>query len=381
MLTPAQIDDLTIAAGNLTCDVQEYLLASVCQALAQVARLTSAQAYQVWRLRAMGVTLPELEQELQKRLSITRKRAGDLVREYLLMGWEQDAERLLKAGLEAEKIKSISGDIRRITEAAITMTDGSLKDITKSLGMIDRNGLWHPLRETYLDGCDRVWKMSISGAESWQKAVQDESRSLWSQGVRVIDYESGVHTTVDVAVRRACISSLGAAQAEINTRLGDELGLDGMEITAHAASAPDHEPIQGKQYRREAFDALNAGLKRRIGTLNCGHAAFPVLYGTAPQYTDEELKKFRDDNAAGVMVDGKSMSQYEATQYMRAMERRMRKQVRRAITLQSAGDADGLARVQSRLTTMRAEYRRFARAAHLTPQLERVWIADGRLEV
>jgi len=381
MLTPEQIDELNTAAEQLTCPAVEYIIEQLVKGWTKAGRLTGEAAYQVWRLQQLGVTLPEIEKELQKKLGAAAVEAGSLTRRWLDVSWAADVERLTSYGIDSGKIERVGGDIRRIIQAAVTLTEGSMKDVTKTLGLIDRNGLWQPLRQVYLDGCDRVWTLSISGAESWLKAVQDESRNLWREGVKVVDYESGRRTTVDVAVRRALLSSLGSAQAEINKVMGDELGLDGMEITAHAASAPDHEPYQGRQFKRETYDLINAGLRRRISTLNCGHVAFPVLYGTPTQYTAEELEKMRTDNERGVEVDGKTYTQYEATQELRRLERQMRKQYRKGLTCQNSGDTEGLSQCKSRLTTMRAEYRRFARAAHLTPQLERVWVPDGRLEV
>ena len=38
-------------------------------------------------------------------------------------------------------------------------------------------------------------------------------------------------------------------------------------------------------------------LVRRIGTLNCGHSAFPIILGVdSPQYTPEELEEMRQEN-------------------------------------------------------------------------------------
>jgi hypothetical protein len=116
-----------------------------------------------------------------------------------------------------------------------------------------------------------------------------------------IDYESGIITSVEAAVRRNLMSALGTMQAEISQQNHDDLGCDGWEISAHGASAPDHEPIQGKQYTDAKYNALNRSLIRRIGTLNCGHAAFPIILGVnEPQYSAAELEQFRQANEKGV---------------------------------------------------------------------------------
>ncbi|MEG1391090.1 MAG: phage minor capsid protein [Angelakisella sp.] len=77
---------------------------------------------------------------------------------------------------------------------------------------------------------------------------------------------------------------------------------------------PDHEPYQGRQYSDEAYSKLNNSLVRRIGTLNCGHAAFPIIMGVnEPQYSPQELQQFATDNEQGVTYQGRRYTQYEAT--------------------------------------------------------------------
>lgn len=159
----------------------------------------------------------------------------------------------------------------------------------------------------------------------------------------------------------------------------DSFGCDGWEISAHANSAPDHEPIQGKRYSDAEYAALNNSLVRRIGTLNCGHAAFPIILGVSkPQYTPEELEKFREDNAKGVTVDGKHYTGYEATQMQRKLERAMRKQKRRVLTAEASGDKEALSVAQTRLQRLRQEYGRFSKAAGLRTEPERLHVATAQ---
>ena len=129
---------------------------------------------------------------------------------------------------------------------------------------------------------------------------------------------------------------------------------DGWEISAHANSAPDHEPIQGQQYSDADYTALNNSLVRRIGTLNCGHAAFPIILGVSiPQYTPEELEKFRTDNATGIDYQGRRYTGYEATQVQRKVERAIRTQKRRIIIDEATGDKEKLQTDQIRLVRLR----------------------------
>lgn len=162
-------------------------------------------------------------------------------------------------------------------------------------------------------------------------------------------------------------------QEQISQHNHDALGCDGWEISAHAGSAPDHEPIQGKQYRDEVYTRLNDSLKRRIGTLNCGHSAMPIIFGVNdPQYTEKELEDFRQKNEEGVNIDGKKYTLYEATQRQRSIERSIRKKKHHILIDEELGDAEKLQQDQIRLQILKQEYHRFSKAANLPEQYERL---------
>lgn len=151
------------------------------------------------------------------------------------------------------------------------------------------------------------------------------------------------------------------------------MGCDGWEISAHGGSAPDHEPIQGKQYPDKVFEKLNNSLVRRIGTLNCGHSAMPVILGVnEPQYTAEELEEFRRKNEEGITYEGKHYTLYEATQRQRSLERSIRKTKRKILIDEATGDSEKLQQDQIRLVRTREEYHRFSKAAGLPEQYERM---------
>ena len=171
-----------------------------------------------------------------------------------------------------------------------------------------------------------------------------------------------------------------------------------MEITANSNIATENEPIQGKQYPDREYEALNSSLRRRIGTLNCGHAAFPIILGVSqPQYSQRELEKFRTDNEKGVTVEGRHYTGYEAAQMQRRLERAIRTQKRRVMVDEAAGDTEKLAQDRTRLNVLHQRYREFSKAAGLrtqyerteaagvgekpTPVLERLNFAQGTAEV
>ena len=379
MLTPEQVAALRDKAGQITDPITDFLLEDIARRISEAGQLTSTAAYQVWRAQQLGVSRKEIKKELRKRLKVSQKEIEQLLTQSAEVGYNFDLKRLPHA--QAVPFEQ-SESLQQIVAAAVELAQEDFTNLTQTLGMVDPFGNALPLQDVYRSCTDFAFKQVITGAADYNTAIRRATKNLAEKGVLTIDYASGVHTSLEAAVRRNIMGGLGLMQEQITQHNHDELGCDGWEISAHANSAPDHEPIQGKQYSDAAYEALNNSLVRRIGTLNCGHAAFPIILGVnEPQYSPEELEKFREDNQKGVIVDGKHYTGYEATQMQRKLERSMRLQKRRILTAEATGDKDALAVAQTRLQRLRQEYSRFSKAAGLRTQEERIQVAGfGRKE-
>ena len=231
----------------------------------------------------------------------------------------------------------------------------------------------HELTQAYQQACDFAFQKVSTGAQDYISAVREATANLAKKGIRTIDYESGVHTSLEAAVRRNIMGGMGIMQEQISQHNHDFLGCNGWEISAHAASAPDHEPIQGKQYTDEEYTQLNNSLVRRIGMLHCGHYAFGVILGVhSPQYTPEELEQMRRENEEGFTYEGKHYTMFEATQRQRNLERAAKDRKRRILIDEQLGDKDKLQNDQIRLQMIKQEYSRFSKAAGLPTQHARM---------
>lgn len=177
------------------------------------------------------------------------------------------------------------------------------------------------MQEVYHKCMDFAFMRVSTGAADYNTAIRQATKNLADKGVYVIEYGSGVHTSLEAAVRRNVMGGLGLMQEQISQRTHDDLGADGWEIDAHNNSAPDHEPIQGHQYSDADYAALNNSLIRRIGTLNCGHSARPIILGVSPsQYSPEELEQMRQKNETGIPYSGRHYTGYAAAQRQRKLE-------------------------------------------------------------
>ena len=371
MLTPSQINALSELSQQAMQPVVDFLLGDISRRISQAGQFTSSAAYQIWRTQALGVDRKTIEKELQKRLKVSKKELEKLLKQSAEVGYNFDMKGFGRKAIPFTENTSL----QQIIDAAVKLADKDFKNITQTLGFVDPFGNTKEITEAYISSCDYAFNQVITGATDYNTAIRNAPKNLADKGIHTIDYESGVHTSLEAAVRRNFMGGLGLMQEQISQSNHDAFGANGWEISAHAASAPDHEPIQGKQYTDEEFEELNNSLARRIGTMHCGHAAFPIIIGVnEPQYTPEQLEKFKEDNKKGVTYNGRHYTSYEATQKQRQIERVIRRQKRRVLSAEKRGDKDALLTSQIKLRRLNEEYGRYSNAVGLPTQRERAQV-------
>lgn len=375
MLTPEQIEALRDAASHITDPINDYLIGDIARRISEAGQLTSTAAYEVWMAQQLGTSQRQVKKEVRKRLKVSNRELKKLMTQAAEVGYDFDLKRLPVQAVPFRANESL----QQIVAAAVELAGKDLNNITQTLGMVDPFGKALPLQDVYRSCTDFAFKQVITGASDYNTAIRTACANIAKYGVRTIDYESGVHTSLEAAVRRNIMGGLGLMNEQIEQVNHDEMGCNGWEISAHANSAPDHEPIQGKQYSDAEYTALNNSLVRRIGTLNCGHVAFPIILGiNSPQYSDAELTDLRRQNEVGITYQGKHYTGYEATQMQRKIERSIRVQKNRILVDKATGDADKRTIDQIKLRQLNEEYRRFSQAAGLRTESERMWIAKTK---
>ena len=365
MLTPDQVSGLQILFERLTDPVSEYLIRDIARRIQEAGQMTSTAAYQAYKLQTLGKTMSEIQEQIALLLSVSADQAAEIIQAAVEYGYNLDADRLGGSVSFADNVHA-----QQVTDAAVKLARRDLTNITQTIGFaVGKRG--ENLTSAYERAMDFAFMQVSTGATDYNTAIRRACAGLVRDGIQQIDYESGRYATLEVAARRNLMSTTGDAVNQITQRNHDDMGADGWEIDAHSNSAPDHEPIQGKQYSDAEFERLNRSLVRPIGTLNCGHNASPIILGVSePQYAASELRKMRTDNAKGVTYEGREFaSMYEATQYQRRIERAIRAQKRRMWTATPDKEQDE----KIRLRALQSEYRRFSSAVNLRTEEERLY--------
>ncbi len=378
MLNPDEIQSLRDLSIQIINPIQEYIIIDICERIALSGQFTATADYQAFRADTLGVHWKQLQKEIAKRLGVSVLDVERLYTEAAQRSYTDDVRRINTAWPDFSNNPSV----RQMTRAAAEMAGRDLRNVTRTMGMIDPAGRELPLKEFYGKAMDYVFQNVAYGVMDYNTAVSIASTRLAAKGITAIGYQSGVKTSLEAAVRRNVMGGLGLMVEQISQHNHDTMGANGWEMSAHAMSAPDHEPYQGRQYTDAEWVTLNglpplpgapsdkpqaSGiLARRVGTLNCGHTAAPIIIGVSePQYTPEQLAELARANAEGVTVDEKHYTNYEAAQHQRTTERCIRTAKRQHVAAKATGNDIQTAVKAAKLNKLLDEYRRFSKAAGL----------------
>lgn len=277
--------------------------------------------------------------------------------------------------------------LQRIVEAQTQLTANTMENLSNTTVMNGGQGKnYMPIDRAYRRMVDLAVSAVQAGVGDYNSAVHDSVARMARAGVKTVEYASGVHRRLDSAVRMNIIDGVRAVNQDVARQIGVEFGADGVELSAHMTCAPDHLPMQGRQFAQVEFDALQTqrpsrdyqghsydAIRRPIGMWNCRHFAYPIVLGVSePIHTDGELERIREDNEKTIDIAGKPMTAYEASQLMRKIETQIRKAKNEAVTFGASGDKFSEATARDRVRVLTAKYQAVAKAANQRMKYARI---------
>jgi len=332
--------------------------------------LTEEQAHALAQELRMGYDLEKLRNDLAK---ITGKSVKDI--DILFDKIANENVEFSEVYQRAKTGEFVSYDdnkpLQRIVESIKKQTNDTFLNLsqTQNIGfsLKDKQGnvTFKPLTKVYNELIDEaVYNVSI-GVTDYQTAMQKTLRNLADSGVKIhedkLAYKSGYNVRIDSSVRQNVLTGLRQVNIGVQEQIGEELGADGVEISAHYPCAEDHLYIQGRQYSKEKFEKLNSDLIRPIGELNCKHFIFSIILGVQePSYSKEMLKEFRQESLAKVEYEGKTYTKYEATQVQRKIETAIRRQKDRNIIANASGNEKEVLKTQEKINQLTKKYADFS---------------------
>lgn len=369
MLTPGYLAGLPEALVTLYGGAEADILANMAERIAKYDYYIPAVQHQHQRLRAMGI----LEGEIEARLSALTGRSLEALRRLM----EEAVERSLTADAAVYAAAGI-GEVDALAAAGVGLVLRSGLEQTGGLFTNLSRTTAHTAAKQFEDALDRAWMQIASGGFDYNAAVRYAVKDLSRQGVGAITYPTGHVDNLEVAVRRAVVTGCNQTAAKAQLALMDALGTDLVETTAHAGARPSHQAWQGQVFSRSGRSGTYPGFVSATGYgtgaglcgWNCRHSFAPYIEGAPRAFSPALLE---DYGARSVIYNGQPMTEYEASQKQRYIERQIRRWKREYAAMEAAGLDTGEA--AAKLSAWRAREADFCRQTGLKRQGERSQIA------
>lgn len=373
MLTPKTLQNLPKKLTDIYSELSEFVLRDIARRIAKAAEITDTAEYQLYRARALGLSTKEITAEIARINGVAETEIEKIIREAAEKSDEFD-RRMLGANGGAAIPLSENEQLQIFMAGEIDNTYGLCRNYTGTLGFAEVNAQGQVIYSSMTDFLRKQMNMAhmkvASGVTDYNTAIRQACKALSDSGLRTVYYESGRSDRIEVAVRRALMTSVSQVTQRISEQNAEEFGADGWEISAHAGARPSHAVYQGRQYPNSKYEII---VRPLIEDYNCRHRAFPIIMGVSkPAYTEEELANI---DPPPFTYQGRTYTAYQAQQQMRKMERSMRKQKDRCITAEAAGDKDAFTAASIKLRCQKDIYEDFCKAAGTYTEYERTFVA------
>lgn len=369
MLTDEQITEALALIDSRYQKVTELYLRKVGDTINKIGKLNQSSINLLIQLRRMGVDMRTINRELRKATKLSQKDIKALYRKAAQEA-NTDARFLyVTKGVQPDSIRW-----ERLVESIWMQTAGTMENLSQTTVIAD----------SYRSAIDDAVQAVSMGVGDYNSAIRSAMKRIGTAGMKV-QYESGARRRLDSAVRMNVLDGVRQVQQKAQELIGEEIGADGVDITAHPMSAPDHEPVQGRRFDLTNFQQMQAGrpfedvdgkrykaFSRPITQWHCRHLVYYILIGVSRRmYTDEQLKQWEEENHKGITIDGKRYTRYEATQLMRKIELQIRRQKDTAILAKASGDDSLRRECQGNITKLTAKYKSVAEAAGLKTRFDK----------
>lgn len=360
-------DDIDIIAARADAiadryrDINTQFLRIVGERIKEIGQLRPKELHQIEQMLAA-------EQDAQRIINAIAQ-ASDRSKDNLDSMLVQSAQDDLEFSEIYYKYKNIpvpkAIDNERIVamvEAVSRQASGQLDNLSLTTALKLKTDYGGSGYYTLASGYKRIVSDAVlavqNGTVDYNTAIRSTLRSLADSGIKVIEYESGYMRRIDAAVRMNILDGVRQINQQMQDIVGEQIGADGVEISAHFTCAEDHLPYQGLQYNMEDFERLQATLKRPIGQWNCRHKRYAIILGVSkPVYSAEDLEQMRRYNRRKITIDGEQYNIMQARQILNGLASQRQQQQDRLTLYRASGDTLGVAQAQDKITQIDAQYK------------------------
>ena len=380
MLSPRYLEGISDELVEIYSQLETDILCDMARRIARLGKVTDATEWQVYILAEAGGLKQDIGRILAKYDKTIAQQVKDAVTDALEKNTVND-NRVFKAATG----RTVSAPNAQQMLATIQKCRSDLSRLTLTTAATSQ--------QQFVQQANRVFMEVQSGAFDYESATRHAVNNMASRGVTAVQYQNGkpVTRTIEAAVRMNILTGINHTASTITINNCEELGCDLVEVSAHIGARDrdgpnpwsNHEVWQGKIYKLNGstdkypnfYDTCGYGEADGICGINCRHSFYPYFEGAEARYSDNELDDMSDKE---VEYNGQKMSQYEAEQRQRGIERNIRKYKRLAET-QDAANIDNT-HARQKIGEWQARARDFSRQTGLEREYTREYIGtkDGK---
>lgn len=367
-----------------------YVVKRLCERIGKIGKVSPLDAHRLKSaIEYAGADLQAIQKELARIMGLNEKDLEAMFEDVAKENVDFANIYYKARGMQAVGSYAESAALNAFVEAAKATAAVGVTNISNTTMIGFKSGKRIiPLREYYIQAIDRAITFAQTGTVDYYTAMRSTIKEMARSGLRRVTFDSGYSRRLDSQARMNLLEGVRRLNSQMMEQAGREFGADGVEISAHALCAPDHQHIQGRQCSLAEFERINSRLKRPIGTLNCHHFTTPIILGVSkPVYSQSELAEinrrsnqkitYQTTDRKGNTVT-KTMSRYDASQRQRRLETAIRYAKDERDACVAAGDKLGATQARKKSAALTAEYKRFSEQAGLTVRLERTRSMKGK---
>ena len=236
MLTPKTLQNLPKRLTDIYAELSEFVLRDIARRIAKAAEITDTAEYQLYRARALGLSTKEITQKIAQINGAAESEIEKIIREAAEKSDEFDRKMLGADGGAAVPLKD-NEQLQIMMAAEIDNTHGLCRNYTGTLGFAEISAAGNVVYSSMTDFLRKQMDMAhmkvASGVTDYNAAVRQACGALADSGLRTVYYESGRSDRIEVAARRALMTSVSQVTQRISEQNAEEFGADGWEISAH----------------------------------------------------------------------------------------------------------------------------------------------------
>lgn len=333
MLKPEYLQRVPDGMIKLYAQAEMDILENMAVRIAHYGYWIPAVEHQAKMLEEAGMVREEILARLKTLTGRTDRELRQLMQEAGGAALKSDDAVYRRQGLNPPPV-SASEDLQKILQAGYEKTSGTFRNLTLTTARTAAHQFEQALDRAYM-------QITLGGMDSGT-AIRSTIKQLSAEGVGAIRYPTGRTDTIEVAVRRAVVTGVNQTALRLQDARADEMGADLVEVSAHAGARPSHAQWQGGIYSRSGksrkypdfVKITGYGTGAGLGGWNCSHSFRPWFEGMSRTYDKALLKEYQ---AKDYEYNGVRMTEYEALQEQRKIERSIRRWKREKNALDAAG--------------------------------------------